>query len=278
MQLLKLAVDAITGERTAKPPYVPEQLQRYLRRLVSELIALPKARKKAHRIWLKACASLPQEIPAYVHSCLAVEPCRKEMAEECFELLFKQDDYDIQLRKLTETLCRDRMLGRSQRIDYALQLVELLDRLTTGSGIAVTSKLQTTHFFTILNVFEPEKNVNQADMAAELMSYLRPMVPVNRFTTMAAKLFRHLMPQSTMIPIATIAYYVEVLVYARRFAEAGNIISANPKLTIGKEKEPAKDFLKRLSTSGRSRTAPKYMLDYQRIIKFMTKSWELFKK
>ena len=227
-----------------------QELRQDLGALADGLLMQSEIRKAVHRARLKLCELWPDETLLHMRQCLLLEPPVTEMAEDCLDLLLRQEN--ASLDQLINAVPSGRLAGRSERIDRVVEFIRLLNMLTTDSDIATTDYyLDRYHFLTIRMVFKPEGDIHRADMAATLIGHLRKSLNPSWHTP--------------------VALHVEVLGYARRFAEANEVASRYPGLTIGRKKEPVGTFLRRIS--GEPRTRPNSELDYRRVIEIRTKDW-----
>ena len=228
-----------------------QELCQDLGALADELLTQPETREAARHAWLKLCELWPGETLLHnMRQCLLMEPPAIEMAEDCLNLLLQQEN--ISLDQLINAVPPGRLAGRSERIDRVVEFTRLLDMLTTDSDIATTRELNARHFLTVRTVFKPKEDIHHADMAAALISYLRKLALNPNWLT-------------------PVGLHVEVLGYARRFAEANEIASRYFDLTIGRKRESVETFLRRIS--GEPRTRPNSESDYRRVIEIRTKDW-----
>ncbi len=234
--------------------------------LASGLMKNPQFKHVAHETWLKLCTIWPGEIAPHLQRCLASVPPEIRMAEDCLELLL-QEENDAKLCQAAKSWPS----GRSFRIDRVLELSNLLDRLTMNSDITSARKLRKSHFSAIFTSFDPEKNMDHADMAASLIAHLRQHVRSADWQT---------------------AYHVRAFRHARRFEEMNQILSEHPELA---RDNPAGFFARQFSRlgakispdasekesfgvshSGNARNAPITESDYQRLIRNRVGRWAFF--
>jgi hypothetical protein len=233
-----------------------QSLRTALRSIVSELLKQSELRDVAHPAWLRLCSIWPNEIPAYLCSCLNLDPPRIEIAEEYLELLLQQEDFYDKLSEVIETLSNDKLIEASSRISRMSELIEFMSSLIVQTNIATSNRLNESHFKDIMTIFKPKDDINHANMVATLIKHLRKR----------EKGVEKVAPE----------YHFKALCYARRFRDAKELLTRYPNLKVVKEKESAQHFLSICAREKQPRALPDNESDYERIIRHLTKDWVIF--
>lgn len=226
------------------------RLRQDLGALADTLLLRKDQREAVHRYWLKLCELWPEETLLHMRHCLEIEPPAADLAEGCLDLWLRQDHTDLD--DLIASVGTGGLAAGSDRIDRVVELVGLLNEMTTESDISTTrDALRYRHFHAIKTVFGPETDIRRADMAAALIGHLRKSLTPN---------WR-----------SPVALLVEVLGYARRSAEAKELAQDYDNLRIGPKRESVERFLRRVNKP--SRAQPEAEADYRRVIEIVTRDW-----
>jgi ATP-dependent DNA helicase RecQ len=248
---LRLGCDLL-AERGRADPRLRGRLMEALRSLRDAVVGAVCPPEDVYPLWLRLCQEVPHEARRYLAH-LAEAGAPPAWVDKALELVLLDPHADFRaLRGEVNT-----KPGRgSRRLLGVLKLVGLLEQLETSSDIARSASVEAEHFAAIRRVFRPERDVEAADMAVELICHLRQALNP-----------RWLTPLKDLI---------QTLVGAKRFDEAYLLSDqaltgpANGALDI--RGVPIEAYL-RERCAGAPRTPPAESADYQRVIASVTRSW-----
>jgi hypothetical protein len=251
---LQLGRDLITERRQIVDKALCNRLIDALRPLRDAAVSAGCSPEEIHRLWLAVCRQRPEESGPYlVH--LAKTSAEADWADEALDMVLHHTN--VNLRAVRKKMSIPTGWG-SRRLHGVLKLVGLLEQLESVSDIAMSPSVEVKHLAAIRRVFCPDQDVEDADMAVELLSHLCQTLNPRWLTPVKDLLLN--------------------LVAAKRFDEvyqlSDEILAGPAKGRLDIQGESIETYLAKRCT-GTSRTPPPESADYRRVITLMTRSWQI---